>query len=118
MESNSAPSSQPYRSSDDVVSRVLDGRQLPVVSNREPDVHEWDGDEALTIDPVDTEAFAGAVDRALSMPHAERRRRVDGLRRRVFAADSRWWLEDQLGTVATIDGGEFGGRGPARAAVD
>ena len=76
------------------------------------------GDGALTINPVDTSAFAGAIDRALSMPSAERRRRMHDLRNRVYAADSRGWVADQLATVAAIDREEAHVGGASYAAVD
>ena len=76
------------------------------------------GDGALTINPVDTAGFAGAIDRALSMPEEERRQRMDGLRNRVFAADSRSWVEDQLASVAAIEGEEAHVGNATYAAVD
>ena len=76
------------------------------------------GDGALTINPVDTAAFAGAIDRALSMPSAERRRRMHDLRNRVYAADGRGWVADQFATVAAVDREEAHVGGATYAAVD
>ena len=76
------------------------------------------GDGALTINPVDTEAFAGAIDRALTMPSAERRRRMQDLRHCVYGSDSRSWVADQLADVAAFEGQEDYDRGSRTAAVD
>ena len=75
-------------------------------------------DDALTINPVDTAAFAGAIDRALSMPSAERRRRMHDLRNRVYAADGRGRVADQLATVAAVDRKEAHVGKATYAAVD
>jgi trehalose 6-phosphate synthase/phosphatase len=47
--------------------------------------------EALTVNPYSIEEMADAFARALTMSAAERRQRMEGLRRTVLAKDVRWW---------------------------
>jgi trehalose 6-phosphate synthase/phosphatase len=47
--------------------------------------------EALVVNPYDIDELAAAMRRALSMPTAERRQRMTGLRTRVRANDVRGW---------------------------
>jgi len=50
-------------------------------------------DAALLVNPYDTEAVAGAIARALSMPLDERRVRHEALYRALLANDIRFWTE-------------------------
>jgi trehalose 6-phosphate synthase/phosphatase len=67
--------------------------------------------EALTVNPYCIDEMAEAFYRALNMCGAERRQRMEGLRRTVLARDVRWWastfLRDLTGlqAVSTMDRG-------------
>jgi alpha,alpha-trehalose-phosphate synthase [UDP-forming] len=50
------------------------------------------GDAVLTVNPYDTESHAETIDRALTMPAAERRNRMRRLRRSVHDNDISAWL--------------------------
>lgn len=61
------------------------------------------GDAALRLDrPTDVAGTAAALDRALRMPAAERRRRAELLRHRVAGGDPVLWLQSQLTDLAAI----------------
>jgi trehalose 6-phosphate synthase/phosphatase len=51
---------------------------------------------ALTINPYDVVGCAEAIRTAATMPAAERRARMAGLRRTVFARDVFWWVDAVL----------------------
>ncbi|HEY3115218.1 MAG TPA: trehalose-6-phosphate synthase [Chloroflexota bacterium] len=55
---------------------------------------------ALTIDPTDVNATAAALGRALTMTRPERRRRAEGLRRKVTSSSLSEWLDRQLSDLA------------------
>jgi len=52
--------------------------------------------EALLVNPYDIDRVAATLAQALTMPEAERRERMRGLRRRVFAHDVNHWVEQFL----------------------
>jgi alpha,alpha-trehalose-phosphate synthase [UDP-forming] len=52
------------------------------------------GDAVLTVNPYDTESHADTIERALTMPAAERRNRMRRLRRSVHNNDISAWLND------------------------
>ncbi|MDO9017303.1 MAG: bifunctional alpha,alpha-trehalose-phosphate synthase (UDP-forming)/trehalose-phosphatase [Deltaproteobacteria bacterium] len=56
--------------------------------------------EALKVNPYDIERSAAAYHRALVMPAAERRARMQTLRHRVFSYDVRWWSRTFLENLA------------------
>lgn len=59
--------------------------------------------EALVVNPYDADAVAGAIKQALAMPRAERRARMQSLRRRVLEHDVNRWAErfiEELGATA------------------
>ena len=56
--------------------------------------------EALHVNPYDIERSAAAYHRALVMPAAERRARMQTLRHRVFSYDVRWWSRTFLANLA------------------
>ncbi|MBL8955518.1 MAG: bifunctional alpha,alpha-trehalose-phosphate synthase (UDP-forming)/trehalose-phosphatase [Myxococcaceae bacterium] len=66
--------------------------------------------EAVRVNPYDVERTAAAVHRALVMTPDERRQRMQGLRRRVFAHDVHHWAASFL---AQLDTSSTGARGPA-----
>jgi trehalose 6-phosphate synthase/phosphatase len=55
--------------------------------------------EALQVNPYDVEGLSKTCARALELPEAERRGRMETLRRRVFAADVESWAERFLSTL-------------------
>ena len=61
------------------------------------------GRHALLIHPNDTEGFADAIERALTMPRVERRRRMRALRADVARNDVYNWIDDVFDTVRTIE---------------
>jgi trehalose-6-phosphate synthase len=56
--------------------------------------------EALTVNPYSIEEMADAFARALTMCAAERRQRMEGLRRTVLAKDVRWWASTFMRDLA------------------
>ncbi len=62
--------------------------------------HEQLGDAVLSINPYDISGQADAIERALTMPEAERRHRCRRLRRSVHENDLTAWLEDVFSTVS------------------
>ncbi len=50
----------------------------------------------LSVEPTDLAATASALERALEMPSAERRRRIAILRALLDAEDLAWWVRSQL----------------------
>jgi len=65
--------------------------------------HELLGDEALTVTPGDTNGFAATISEAVTLPAAERRRRMRELRRRVRENDLQAWIDSFLATVEELD---------------
>jgi trehalose 6-phosphate synthase len=97
-----------------LVNPVVDGMNL--VAKEGPSVNERDGvlvlsrnagafaelgRHALGVNPFDVQATAEALDRALSMPPAERRRRARGLRRAIEARTPADWGRAQLDALET-----------------
>jgi trehalose 6-phosphate synthase len=95
-----------------LVNAIFDGMNL--VAKEAPLVNERDGvlvlsenagahDElaswALTVNPFDVAGQAQAIHEALTMPPAEKRRRVEGIRAQVRAHDIEGWIERQLADV-------------------
>jgi trehalose 6-phosphate synthase len=61
------------------------------------------GDEALTVDPADTDSLAATIREALTMPDHERDRRMARLRNRVRTDDLDAWMDDVLAAVDAVD---------------
>jgi len=76
------------------------------------------GDEALSVHPRDPIGVADAVDEALAMPRAERKRRVADLQRAVHAEDVFAWLESTFETAAAIERGRDSVRTPELRLTD
>ncbi len=55
--------------------------------------------EALLVNPYDTGGMASAIERALEMPEAEQRARMEALRRRVATHDVHAWARSFLGDL-------------------
>lgn len=70
------------------------------------------GEEALVVNPNDTEAFATAIEAALSMPERTRRRRMRALRRQVHGEDTDAWIELQFEGVQDDRSDGDGGGAP------
>lgn len=65
-----------------------------LVLSNQTGAHEELGEHALTVNPYDTEAFAGTIERAVTMDDAERRERMTALRERVASNDIYAWVND------------------------
>ncbi|WP_336344916.1 alpha,alpha-trehalose-phosphate synthase (UDP-forming) [Halalkalicoccus ordinarius] len=66
--------------------------------------HEELGDDAVTINPYDTQGVADAIDRALALPEEERRERMTTLRERVNSYDLVAWMDDVLSAALDCEG--------------
>ncbi|MFC4248023.1 trehalose-6-phosphate synthase [Natribaculum luteum] len=64
--------------------------------------HETLGEFVYTIEPRRREEFATTIEAALTAPPSERRRRMDGLRRRVFERDLESWMHAQFGELRRL----------------
>ena len=102
-----------------LVNPVMDG--LNLVAKEAPLVNERDGalvlsrqagahaelaDWVIGVDPLDVDGQAEALARAIDMPRAERRSRLDAIRTRVRAHDLDAWVAQELAELAS--------RAPAR----
>ncbi|ARS88681.1 trehalose-6-phosphate synthase [Natrarchaeobaculum aegyptiacum] len=94
------------------VAATVDGDGTLLLSDR-AGAHDRLGTQALTIDPTDADGVAEQLERAVSMPRAERKRRMHRLRTKVFDADLERWMNAQFDWIARVhgDGGLEGGRG-------
>jgi trehalose 6-phosphate synthase len=104
-----------------LVNAMFDGMNLvakegPLVNERagvsvlseNTGAHEELGEFALSVNPFDIQELADSIHAALTMPQAERERRLDGLKRIVTARDPGDWIDDQLADIrkkAAIDAG-------------
>jgi len=92
-----------------LVNAIFDGlnlvaKEAPLVNERDgvlilsenAGAHEELGDWALSINPFDVAGQAEAMHRALEMPAAERRERIDAIRSCVREHDLEAWIEFQL----------------------
>jgi trehalose 6-phosphate synthase len=60
-------------------------------------------DEALLVNPYDVEEVAETIATAVDMPIAERRRRMQALRRKVRQFDIYWWVDSYLNAIFARD---------------
>jgi trehalose 6-phosphate synthase len=60
-------------------------------------------EEALLVNPYDVEGVAETIATAVDMPIAERRRRMQALRRKVRKFDIYWWVDSYLNAVFARD---------------
>ncbi|MBI4260380.1 MAG: trehalose-6-phosphate synthase [Actinobacteria bacterium] len=92
-----------------VVNPVIDGMNLvamegPVLNRRNgvlilsegAGAHSILGDHAISVNPFDVAETADALERALSMPEAERRSRASALRRTIRSRTPEAWIRAQL----------------------
>jgi trehalose 6-phosphate synthase len=110
IEDNFAESVAAYKQFDALlVNAIFDGMNLiakeaPLVNARDgvlilsenAGAHEELAEWALTVNPFDVAGQAEALFDALVMEAAERRRRIEGIRRRVRDYDIARWISDQL----------------------
>lgn len=75
---------------------IINERDAVLVLSRGAGAHAQLGGEALSIAPLDLEGTAGALERALEMPLAERRRRIIAMRLAIESEDLSWWMGRQL----------------------
>ncbi|MBI2078255.1 MAG: trehalose-6-phosphate synthase [Euryarchaeota archaeon] len=73
----------------------LDGRGVLVLSEFAGAAPEFRRD-ALLVNPYSVEEVSKALHQALTMPAAERRTRMENLRREVFRHDLFWWVDRVL----------------------
>jgi trehalose 6-phosphate synthase len=67
-----------------------------VVLSENAGAHEELGGWTVTVNPFDVLGQADAIHRALSLPVAERRLRLEAIRAHVSEHDQSEWIEDQL----------------------
>jgi trehalose 6-phosphate synthase len=92
-----------------VVNAMFDGMNLvakegPMVNERygvsilseNTGAHEELGEYALSVNPFDIQELADSIHAALTMPEAERMRRLDGLRRVITRRTPGDWIDEQL----------------------
>lgn len=65
--------------------------------------HEELGDHAVSINPYDTQAFAEAIGRALTLPEAERHERMAAQRERVHEYDLLRWMDDVFDALLSCE---------------
>jgi trehalose 6-phosphate synthase len=92
-----------------LVNAVFDGlnlvsKEAPLVNERDgvlvlsenTGAHDELGEWALSVNPFDLDGQADAIHRALELPRAERRRRLECIRAHVREHDLTAWIEAQL----------------------
>ncbi len=100
-----------------MVNAMFDGMNLvakegPMVNERagvsilseNTGAHEELGEYALSVNPFDIQELSDSIHAALTMPLAERRERLEGLRRVITSRDPGDWIDEQLGDIAGKDG--------------
>ena len=116
-----------------LVNAMFDGMNLvakegPLVNERagvsilseNTGAHEELGEFALSVNPFDIQELADSIHAALTMAPAERRRRIEGLKRIVTARSPGDWIDDQLADIrkkAATSGSPDPLRGRRRAIV-
>jgi len=95
-----------------LVNAVMDGlnlvaKEAPLVNTRDgvvvlsvnAGVHEELGEWTVSIDPLDVEGQAAALEVAIALPRDERRSRLDAIREHVRKHDLAAWIEAQLADI-------------------
>ncbi|MBV9837811.1 MAG: trehalose-6-phosphate synthase, partial [Solirubrobacterales bacterium] len=95
-----------------MVNAMFDGMNLvakegPMVNERagvsilseNTGAHEELGEYALSVNPFDLQELADSIHAALTMPRAERERRLEGLQSIVTARDPGDWIDEQLDDI-------------------
>ena len=75
---------------------LVNGRDGVLVLSENTGAYEELGPYSLAVNPFDVRAQANAIFEALTMPTAERRRRIGEIRTRVREHDLSWWIGAQL----------------------
>jgi trehalose 6-phosphate synthase len=75
---------------------LVNTRNGVVILSENAGAHEELGDWTVTVNPFDVLGQADAIHRALSLPVAERRLRLEAIRAHVSEHDQSEWIEDQL----------------------
>jgi len=75
---------------------IVSDRDAVLVLSRECGAYHQLGAAALSIPPLDLEATAAALERAVEMPPAERKRRIRALRDAIETEDLSWCMHRQL----------------------
>src|SRR3954452_9815602 len=73
-----------------------------VVLSENTGAHEELGDWALSVNPFDVQGQADAIDRALTLSDADRRKRLDAIQSHVREHDVREWLDLQLAALDRV----------------
>jgi trehalose 6-phosphate synthase len=79
---------------------ALSGNGCALVLSREAGAAALFGDDALLVNPFDIAETAGALDRALAMPAAERQRRAAAMTTAAAGRAPARWLAEQLAALA------------------
>lgn len=95
-----------------LVNAVMDGlnlvaKEAPLINTRDGAVvlsvnagaHEELGEWAVSIDPLDVEAQAAALEDAIALPPAQRRSWLEAIREHVHRHDLAAWIEAQLADI-------------------
>jgi trehalose 6-phosphate synthase len=104
-----------------IVNAMFDGMNLvakegPMVNERagvsilseNTGAHEELGEFALSVNPFDIQELADSIHAALTMPVAERERRLAGLREVITARDPGDWIDEQLADIEQKATGRVG----------
>jgi trehalose 6-phosphate synthase len=83
---------------------IVSERDAALVLSETAGAFDQMADGALAVAPADVAGTAEALARALAMDPAERRRRLETLRRGVEREDITWWLRRQLEDLAELAG--------------
>jgi trehalose 6-phosphate synthase len=78
---------------------LVNERDGVVVLSENAGVHEELGEWAITVNPFDVAGQAEALHEALELSAAERRARLEAIRRHVRQHDIRSWIESELGDL-------------------
>jgi trehalose 6-phosphate synthase len=81
---------------------LVNARDGVVVLSENTGAHAELGDWALTVNPFDVEGQAKAIHQALTLGLADRRGRLDSIRRHVREHDVNEWLELQLAALDRV----------------
>ena len=98
-----------------LVNAIFDGMNLvakeaPLVNERggvvvlseNTGAHAELGEWALSVNPFDVQGQADAIDRALTLSDADRRKRLDAIQSHVREHDVREWLDLQLAALDRV----------------
>ena len=84
---------------------MVNGRAGVSILSENTGAHEELGEFALSVNPFDIQELADSIHAALTMPLAERERRLAGLKAIVTARDPGDWIDDQLADIRSKTSG-------------